>query len=249
MPCHSVICQGSSKEACTFQASSWWSSIPGILASSSHQPGILCACACQVTHLSYSSTGGSEEDLFLSSSSELPAGSWRKQLTSGPNSGGGSRSKSRRGSLAYSSSPDPGPHQGGLYSKKGAGLSGQTLWCLLFHPWDLLLWQSQLQGWAQMSSLPRVMDQLSLSIFSKVAVVARALWWASLASARSLSVEVPLPPPPGGFAPGRLDVCWTRLLQTSYWFALFLPKAVFQGEHYLGGQFLHLFQPPQWGPW
>ena len=147
MWCHSLIHQGSSKEAHTFQASSWWSSTSEILASSGHQSGILCACACQVTHLSYSSTGGSGEDLFPSSSSKLPTSSWRKQSTSGPNSGGGSRSKSRRSGLASPSSPDPGPHWGGLHSKKGAGLSsGQALWCLLLHPWDLLLQWSWLQA-------------------------------------------------------------------------------------------------------
>ena len=143
MSCHSLICQGSSKEAHTFWASSWWSSMPGILASSSHQAGISCAHAHQVTHLSYSSTRGSGEDLFPSSSSKLPASSWRKQSTSGPNCSSGSRLKSRRGSSASSSSCDPGPHQGGMYSKKGAGLSSSlALWCLLFYPQDLLFWQS-----------------------------------------------------------------------------------------------------------
>ena len=196
MPCHSLICQGSSKEASIFWASSWWSFTSGTSASSHHQLGILCTHACQVTHLSYSSTGDSGEDLFLSSSFQLPASSWRKQSTSGPNSGGGSRSKSRRGSLTSSSSPDPGLHQGGLYSKKGAGVSSShTLWPLLFHPQDLLLWQSWLWEWAWMSSQPWVMDQLNLSVFpSKVAMVARALQWASHAFSRSLLAEVSLSP-------------------------------------------------------
>ena len=118
----------------------------------------------------------------------------RKWLTSGPNSGSGSRSKSRRGSSASLSSPDPGPHWGGLYSKKGTGLSScQTLWCLLFCPQDLLLQWSQLQEWAWTSSQPQVMDWLSLSIFSsQEAAVARALQWPSLTSARSLSAEMSL---------------------------------------------------------
>ena len=141
MPCHSLICWGRSKEAHTFRANSWWSSRPGTSAKSGHQPGVSCTCACQVTHLSYSSTRGSGENPFLSSSSELPADSWRKWLTSGPNSFSGSRSKSRRDGLASSSSQDPGLHWGGLYLKKGAGLpSGHTLWHLLFCPQDLLLW-------------------------------------------------------------------------------------------------------------
>ena len=123
-----------------FWASSWWSSILGTLASSCHQPGVSCAHALQVTHLSYSSTRGSGEDLFLSSSSQLPTDSWRKWSTCGPNSGRASRSKSRRDSLASLSSPYPGPLWGGLYLKKGAGPSSScTLWYLLFHPWDLLL--------------------------------------------------------------------------------------------------------------
>ena len=91
MPCHSLICQGSSKEACTFWASSWWSSTSEISASSGHQSGISCTHACQVTHVSYPSIRGSWEDLFLSSSSKLPASSWRKWSTSGSNSGSGSR--------------------------------------------------------------------------------------------------------------------------------------------------------------
>ena len=92
MPCCSLIYQGSLKEACTFWARSWCSSMSEISASSGHQSGISCACACQVTHLSYSSTRGSREDLLLSSSLELPASSLRKRSTSGPNSGSGSRS-------------------------------------------------------------------------------------------------------------------------------------------------------------
>ena len=187
---------GKLKEACTFWASSWWLSTSEILAGSGCQSGILCAHACQVTHLSYLSTGGSGEDLFPSYSSKLLAGSWRKWSTSGPNFAGGSRSKSRRGSLASPSSPDPEPHQEGLYSKKGTELSsGQTLWHLLLHCWDPLLQQSWLQVWAWASGQPQVMDQLSLPIFSsKAAAVARALWWASLTSVRFLSAEVPLLP-------------------------------------------------------
>ena len=192
MLCCSLICWGSSKEACTFQASSWWSSILGTSASSCHQLGISCTQALQVTHFLYSSIRDSGEDLPPFSSSELPANSWRKWSTSSPNSSRSSRSKSKRVSLASSSSPDPGSLWGGLYLKKGAGpSSGCTLWHLQFHPWDLLLQQSQLQEWAWMSSQPWVTDQLSHSISSsKVVTVARALQWASLTLARFLSAEV-----------------------------------------------------------
>ena len=121
MPCNALICWGSLKEACTFWTCSWWSSTSEILASSGHQSGILCNHAHQVTHLSYSSTRGSGEDLFPSSSSELPAGSWRKWSTSSPNSGSGSRLKSRRGSLASLSSLDPGPTGEGYTQRRGQG--------------------------------------------------------------------------------------------------------------------------------
>ena len=86
--------------------------------------------------------------------------------------------------------------QGGLYSKKGAGLSlGHTWWCLLFCPQDFCLQQSQLLEWVWGSNQPRVLDQLSHSISSsKVATVARAFHWASLALVRPLSAEVSLPP-------------------------------------------------------
>ena len=195
MLCCSLICWGSSKVACTFWASSWWSLISGTLASSCHQLGVSCTQALQVTHLSYSSTGGSGEDLLLFSSSELPANSWRKQSTSGPNFGRSSRLTSKRGDLASSSSSDSGLLWGGLYWKKGAGSSsGHTWQCLQFCSWDLL-WQSWLWEWPPMSDLNQVVDRLSCSIFSsKAAAVARALQWASLASARSLWQKGPSSP-------------------------------------------------------
>ena len=74
----------------------------------------VCIQALQVTQLSNSATGGSGEDILLSSSSKLSAGPWRKQLTSGPNSGGASKSKSMGSSLF---SLDSRPLQGGQYSK------------------------------------------------------------------------------------------------------------------------------------
>ena len=133
--CSLHICQGSSKEACIFWASSQRSSTSGISANSCHQLGISSACPCQVTHLSYSSTRGSGEELLLLSSLEWLASSQRKQLTSGLNSGGGSRSNSRKGSSAFSSSQVPGPHWGGFYAGEWTGLSSsEALQCLLFHP-------------------------------------------------------------------------------------------------------------------
>ena len=71
-----------------------------------------------VTQLSNSSTGGSGEDILPSSSPKLSAGPWRKQSTSGPNSGRASKSKSRR---ASSSSSDSRPLQGGDIQSKGHG--------------------------------------------------------------------------------------------------------------------------------
>ena len=121
MPCCSLICQGSSKGTCTIQASSWWLFTSGILARSGHQSGVSCAHACQVTHLSYSSTRGSGKDLVPSSSSELPASSQMKWLTFGPNSGSGSRSKSRRGGLAPLSSQILDPTREGYAQRRGQG--------------------------------------------------------------------------------------------------------------------------------
>ena len=90
--------------------------------------------------------------------------------------------------------PPVRPHWGGLCSGECTGLSsGKALQCLLFHPWDLLCQQLQLQEWAWASGQPLVTDWLSLSILSsKAAADARTLQWASLTSARSLSVEVSL---------------------------------------------------------
>ena len=210
-----------------------------------------CAWALQVTHLLYSSTGGSGEDLSLFSSSKLPVNIWRKWLTSGPNSGRSSRSESKRGSLASLFSPDPRPLWGGLYLKKGAGpSSGCTLWCLQFHPLDLLLWQTQLQEWTQTSSQPQVVDQLSHSISSsKAAAVATALQWASLTLAMSPSAEVSLLPLLGVLLLGGWMSDWTWFLYPLQRLALFPPQVVFEGGHYLCGQFLLSSQPPWWGPW
>ena len=154
------------------------------------------------TQLSKSSTGGSGEDLFLSSSSDLPPGSCRKWLTSGPNSGRASRSKSRRTS---SSSSNSGTPQGSaVFKERGRGSPLATPSSnLLFCPWILCLWQSQLLEWVWASHWLQVMDWLSCYISSsKVATVARASQWASLTLARPLSAEVSLPPS-WGFAPQR----------------------------------------------
>ena len=67
--------------------------------------------------------------------------SWRKQLTSGSNSSSGSRLKSRKGSLASSSSPDPGPHSSwpqvmdqlslSIFSSKAAAVARPLQWASL----------------------------------------------------------------------------------------------------------------------
>ena len=112
---------------------------------------------------------------------------------SGPSSSGGPRSNSMKGSLASSSSEVSRPHWGGLCMVEWTGLSsGKALQCLLLCPWDLLLHGLWLWEWMWVSGWPLVMDQLNLSIFpSNMMVAARALQWASLASASSLLAEVP----------------------------------------------------------
>ena len=178
MSCSSLILWGSLNEAHILWASSQWSSISGISANSCHQSGILSACPCQVTHLPYSSVGGSWEESLPLPSLVLLAGSWRKWSTSGSNSGGSPRSNSRKGSSAPSSSWAPGPHWGGLCSGEWTGLSSsKALWYLLFCPLNLLLWQLQFWDWVQVPGQPLVMDWLSHCILSsKVAMAARALW-------------------------------------------------------------------------
>ena len=196
MLCILLIHWGSSKEACTFWASSWKSLTSGISTSSCHQLGVSTAHPLHSTHLSYSSAGGSGEELLPPSSLDLLAGSWKKCLTSSPSSIGGLRSNTRKGSSASSSFKVSRPHWGGLCVGEWAGLSSsKALLCLLLHPQDLLLHWLQLWEWAWASGQPLVMDWLSLSIFSSNAmVVARALWWASLASVSLLSAEVSCPP-------------------------------------------------------
>ena len=68
----------------------------------------MSACPHKVTHLLYSSAGGSGEELLPLPSLMLLASSWRKQSTSGAKSGGGPRSNARKGSSAPSSSQAPG---------------------------------------------------------------------------------------------------------------------------------------------
>ena len=165
------------------------------------------------------------------------------------NSGGASRSKSRRGDLASSSSPDPGPLWGGMYSKKGAVPSSScTLWHLLFHPQNLLLWQSQLWKWAQMPSWPWVMDQPQLLHFLPQGICSGQgpLMGFPHLSKVPLSGGVP-PSTPWGFVPRRLDVSQTMFLYPLQRFALLLPQVVFEGGHYLCGQFLHPFPAPTVG--
>ena len=139
MPCCSLIHWGSSKEACTFQASSWWHPHQGSWLALAISQAYCAPLLTRSPIFHNLLLGVLGEDLFLSSSSKPPAGSWRKLSTSGPNCSSGSRLKSRRGGSASLSSPDPGPHWGRLYLKKGAGLSSsQMLQCLLFCPQDLL---------------------------------------------------------------------------------------------------------------
>ena len=233
-------------EAHTFWAGSWWSSTPGTLASSGHQPGILCTHALQVTYISYSSTGGSGEDLFLTSSSELPANSWRKWLTSGPNSGRASRSKSRRGGLASLSPPRSWTPPGRAVFK------GRGRAFLRLHP--AVPPVSSMRSSSAVIPTPRVGTEVWPALGDGLAQLLYFLLQGGCSS-QGLPVgfphlsKVPLsrgvpPPPPGGFALRRLDISWTRLLYLSQWFAPFLPQVVFQGECYLSSQFLHLFQPP-----
>ena len=175
--------------------------VPGGHLSQGPQPVPATSQACHALGLSRSPNshnllpgvlGGPPPVFFLQAASWLLE-SQRKWSTSGPNSSRASRSKSRRAGSASSSSQDSGPLQGGLYSKKGVGLSSSCTQChLLVHPWDLLLWWSWLLEWAWHSSQPWVMDQLSHSISSsKAAAVARALQWASLTLVRPLSASSP----------------------------------------------------------
>ena len=151
------------------------SSTSGIISSSCHQFGVSTSCPLHSTHFSYS-TGGSAGKWPPASSSHLPASPWKNHFTSGPNSGGDPRSNS-----ASSSS-----HPAGLCAGVWA------LWHLLLCPQDLLLHWSQLWEGAWVPEHCLMMDQLNHSIFSsKVMVVVRAFWWASLTSASWISAEVP----------------------------------------------------------
>ena len=77
-----------------------------------------------------------------------------------------------------------------------------------------------------MSDWPQVVDQLSHSIFSsKVAAVARALWWASLTLARFLSAAVFLLPLLGILLLGGQ----TQFLDPLQRLTLFLLQTVFKG--------------------
>ena len=180
MVCFTLIHQGSSKEACIFWASFWMSSTSITISNSCHQFWASTTCPLHLIHSSYSPTGGSVGK--WPSLSSLPAGPWKNLSTSGPSSGGGPRSNSAS-SLC---------HHGGLCAGEWAGLiSGRALWHHLLHLWDLLFHQSQLQEgvWAPWQS--QVMDQLSCSISSSKAVVAKAFWWVSLTLASWTLAETP----------------------------------------------------------
>ena len=120
MLCHLLICCGSLKEACSSHASFSWSSIPGTSVNSCHQSGMLCTLALQDTQLLKSSTGGSGEDLFLSFSSELPAGSWSKWFEALL--------------IGWQRHPPVGPTEGGYVSSPHGSyvvpLSALALWCV-----------------------------------------------------------------------------------------------------------------------
>ena len=84
MSCILLIHWGSSKEAHIFWASSWTSFTSRIPTSSCHQLGVSTTHPFHSTHLSYSSTGGSEEGSLPLSFFGLLAGSWKKCLMSSP---------------------------------------------------------------------------------------------------------------------------------------------------------------------
>ena len=101
--CSLALCR-SQKEAHTSHANFLWSSTPGTMNNSCPQLGVSYAQALQVTHFSNSSIGGLGEGIFTFSSTELLTGPQRKQLTSGLNSGGSSKSKSSGASSSPSDS-------------------------------------------------------------------------------------------------------------------------------------------------
>ena len=86
------------------------------MVSSCHQLGVSYTQAFQVTHFSNSSIGGLGEGAFTFSSSELLAGPWRKQVTSGPNSGGSSKLRSSVASMSPSDTELFG--KGGTWSRE-----------------------------------------------------------------------------------------------------------------------------------
>ena len=71
-------------------------------------------------------------------------------------------------------------------------IPGHMWWHLLFHPLDLGLQWSLLHDWAHVSTQLQLRGWLSHSISSKAATITRALQWASLTSARLLSLEASL---------------------------------------------------------
>ena len=155
----------------------------GIISSSHHQFGVSTTHPLHSTHFSYTYIWGSTGKWSPASSSYLPAGPWKNCSTLGPSIGGGPRSNS-----ASSSS-----HCGGLCDGELVGLlSGKAWQHIWLHPQDLLLCQSQLWDGVWASGWPLVRDWLSHSIFSsRMMVVTRALWWASITSASWVSAEVP----------------------------------------------------------
>ena len=84
---------GSQNEAHTSCDSLLWSPTSGTASISLHQLGILLASAFDITHLQNSLTGGLEGTL-PSSSLEFSVDPLRKQVTSSPNFGGSSKSRS-----------------------------------------------------------------------------------------------------------------------------------------------------------
>ena len=139
------------------------------------------------THWLNSKTMGSR-GVTLPSSSEVSGNPLRKDATTGPSSGGSSRSEPLP---VAPSSLDPvfGP-----VGQLGAGGSSNcTWWHLLFCSSLLCPWQSLLLDLALISEWPQVQLNLSISS-SRVATMASAFWWASQTVARLFSTKLSLFP-------------------------------------------------------
>ena len=106
----SLICCRSQNNAHTSLASLLWSHISGTANNSAHQLGVSHLSALHGTHWLNSVTAGSR-GILSPSSSEVPSDPLKKDATSGPSSGGSSKSEA---SAAVASSLDSvlGPERG-----------------------------------------------------------------------------------------------------------------------------------------